>query len=69
MGSPRKDFAEGRLVELEPHRNRKTVQNVTSPWRSYMTVGGIPTIRMTLQNGLKHNYGHKYRHWTVETML
>jgi hypothetical protein len=29
----------------------RTTQNETSPRRSYMTVGGAPTIRMMLQNG------------------
>jgi hypothetical protein len=41
-GSSREDFAEGRLAELEPCQNSRTVQNGTSPRRSYMTVGGIP---------------------------
>jgi hypothetical protein len=46
----RKDFAGGRLEELELRRNSRTTQNDTSPRRSYMTVGGTPTIRLTLQN-------------------
>jgi hypothetical protein len=52
------DFADwncvgGRFVGFEPRRNNRTVQNGTSPWRSYMTVGGAPTVRMTLHNGYK----------------
>jgi hypothetical protein len=37
-------------TELEPHQNSKTMQNGTSPRRSYMTVGGTPIIRIMLQN-------------------
>jgi hypothetical protein len=38
---------------FEPHWNNRTMQNGTSPWRSYMTIGGAPTVRMILQNSLK----------------
>jgi hypothetical protein len=45
------DFAERRLAEIEPRRNSRTTQKRNSTWRSYMIVGGVLTIRMTLQNG------------------
>ena len=45
-GSFREDFTGDRFVELEPHRNSRTMQNGTSPRRSYMTFGGAPVIRM-----------------------
>jgi hypothetical protein len=31
--------------------NIRTTQIGTSPWQSNMTIGGIPTIRLMLQNG------------------
>jgi len=51
-----KDFAEwnlvgGRFVGFEPPRNNRIVQNWTSPWQSYMIVGGALTIIMMLHNG------------------
>jgi hypothetical protein len=39
------------VAGFEPRRNNRTTQNGTSPWRSYMTIGGTPTIRTTLRNG------------------
>jgi hypothetical protein len=49
--SSKGDFTEGRLAELEPRWNNKTTQNGTSPWGSYMTIGGVLAVRTTLQNG------------------
>ena len=42
--------AGGRFAGFEPRRNSRTTQNGNSPWRSYMTIGGTPTVIKMIQN-------------------
>jgi hypothetical protein len=51
VGSSREDFAEGIFTELELHWDRRIDKTGTSPRQRNLTVGGVPTIIPTLQNG------------------
>jgi hypothetical protein len=46
-----RNLAGGRFTGFEPRWNNKSAQICTSPWRSYITVGGALTSRKMLHNG------------------
>jgi hypothetical protein len=48
---PEKTLQDTDLQNLNLTENNKTMQNGTSPWKNYMTIGGTPTIKIMLQNG------------------
>jgi hypothetical protein len=60
------NLAGGRFTGFEPRWNNRSTQIWTSPWRSYITIGGTPTIRVMHSRMVrKHIYGFMDYFWTL----